>query len=256
MEMMSGSSGVLGRFCETDFGSWTSTPWCRSGAVTMKMTRSTSMTSTSGVTLMSEKASASSSSLKAMRRPSSGEVALGQVHELEGEVAHFRTRRAHPAAEVVVRDEGGNGRDEAGGGVDGGLGDPRRHHDDRRRALLGDLRERDHDAHHGAEEADERRRRGRGREKRQPPCEARRLDTGRALEGPFNGREALHEEAPRVGRRHFAAVLHLLVELGVTRAKNSDERARLALVADAEDVGELAALAEVLQEYARVGRSA
>src|SRR5471030_1523825 len=98
----------------------------------MKMTRSTSMTSTRGVTLMSEKASASSSSLKAICRPSSGEVVLGQVHELEGEIAHFRAGRTHLAAEVVVRDERWHGRDEAGRGVDEGLGDARRHDDDRR----------------------------------------------------------------------------------------------------------------------------
>src|SRR5664279_4333178 len=120
---MRGSSGVFGRFWATDFGSWTSTPWCRRGAVTMKMTRRTSMTSTSGVTLMSEKVFVSSSSLKATCRPALGEVALGQVHELELEVAHLGARRAHLPAEVVVRDERGHRGDEAGGGVDEGFRD-------------------------------------------------------------------------------------------------------------------------------------
>src|SRR5664279_643248 len=163
---MSGSSGVFGRFWATDFGSWTSTPWCRRGAVTMKITRRTSMTSTSGVTLMSEKVSASSSSLKATCRPALGEVALGQVHELELEVAHLGARRAHLPAEVVICDERGHRGDEAGRGVDEGFGDAGRHDDDRRRALLGNLRERHHDAHDGSKEADENRGRGRGREKR------------------------------------------------------------------------------------------
>src|SRR5664280_2966878 len=174
----------------------------------MKMTRSTSMTSTRGVTLMSEKAFASSSSLKATCRPALGEVALGQVHELEGEVAHLGAHRAHLPAEVVVRDERGHRGDEAGGGVDEGFRDARRH----------------------------------------DPC--------RALERALDGGEALHEEASGVGWRHFAAVLHLLVQLGVTRAEDADERARLAFVADSENVGEFAALAEVIQERARVGRGA
>jgi hypothetical protein len=48
----SGSSGVLsGSFCCC--GKVTSTPTVRSGAVTMNTMSSTSMTSTSGVTLMS-----------------------------------------------------------------------------------------------------------------------------------------------------------------------------------------------------------
>src|SRR5664280_2030077 len=194
MERMRGSSGVFGRFWATDFGSWTSTPWCRRGAVTMKMTRSTSMTSTRGVTLMSEKAFASSSSLKATCRPALGEVALGQVHELELEVAHLGARRAHLPAEVVVRDERGHRGDEAGGGVDEGFRDARRHDDDRRRALLGDLLERDHDAHDGSEEADERRGRGGGGEERHPAPETRRLDPCRALE------RAAGVETTRLGR--------------------------------------------------------
>src|SRR5450830_830485 len=235
MERMRGSSGVFGRFWATDFGSWTSTPWCRRGAVTMKMTWRTSMTSTSGVTLMSEKVFTSSSSLKATCRPALGEVALGQVHELELEVAHLGARRAHLPAAVVICDERGH------------------HGDDRRRALLGNLRERHHDAHDGSKEADENRGRGRGREERQPAREAGRLDAGRALEGALDRGEALDEEAARVGGRHLAAVLDLLVQLGVARAENTDERARLALVADPEHVGELPALAEVVQERARVG---
>src|SRR5512143_4223398 len=165
----------------------------------MKMTRRTSMTSTRGVTLMSEKAFASSSSLKAMERAARGEVALGQVHELELEVAHLGPGRAHLPAEVVVRDERGHRGDETGRRVDERFRDARRHDDDRRRAFLGDLLERDHDAHDGAEEADEDGGRGGGGEERHPAPEAGRLDPGRALERALDGGEALHEEAPRVG---------------------------------------------------------
>ena len=90
--------------------------------------------------------------------------------------------------------------------------------------------------------------------KERPAREARRLDAGGALERPFDGGEALHEEAAGVGGSDLAPVLHLLVELGVAGAEDPDERARLALVADPEDVGELAALAEVAEEGSRVGR--
>ena len=47
------SSG--GRSLPLAFGRFTSTPCCNSGAVTMKITSSTSMTSTNGVTLISER---------------------------------------------------------------------------------------------------------------------------------------------------------------------------------------------------------
>src|SRR5580765_607577 len=104
----------------------------------MKITRRTSMTSTRGVTLMSWKASASSSNRNATE--ASGEVALGQVHELEREVPHFAARRADARVEVVVGDEGRHGRDEPGRRVDEGLRDAGSHDDDRRRALGGDLR--------------------------------------------------------------------------------------------------------------------
>jgi hypothetical protein len=53
MERMIGSSTLEGRFVVSVFGSETETPWWSMGAVTMKMIRSTSITSTRGVTLMS-----------------------------------------------------------------------------------------------------------------------------------------------------------------------------------------------------------
>src|SRR5512143_384451 len=104
---MRGSSGSCGRFCETDFGSRTSIPCWRSGAVTMKMTRRTSITSTRGVTLMSDRAFVSSSSRKDIAgSAASGEMALGQVQELQREVVHLRADHPDLAIEVVVGDEG------------------------------------------------------------------------------------------------------------------------------------------------------
>ena len=52
MVMTSGSSGLVS-VCALVFGRSTGTPTVRSGAVTMKMMSSTSITSTNGVTLIS-----------------------------------------------------------------------------------------------------------------------------------------------------------------------------------------------------------
>src|SRR5229473_7305234 len=57
MERMIGSSTLEGRFVVSVLGRATETPWWSIGAVTMKMIRRTSMTSTSGVTLMSARLS-------------------------------------------------------------------------------------------------------------------------------------------------------------------------------------------------------
>ena len=53
IESTIGSSRFDRRFVVAVFGSATEMPWCSIGAVTMKMISSTSITSTSGVTLMS-----------------------------------------------------------------------------------------------------------------------------------------------------------------------------------------------------------
>ena len=106
-------------------------PWWSIGAVTMKMMSSTSITSTSGVTLMSARWSKGSRS--AVGRPWSScqcqsepysvtealrEIPLRQVDELEREVLHSRPLLAHLAHEVVVEDQRRDRGGEAGGGVD------------------------------------------------------------------------------------------------------------------------------------------
>src|SRR5260221_14665140 len=112
----------------------------------MKMTSSTSMTSTRGVTLISDMAPASSSSLKAIT--DSREVSLRQVHELQREVAHVQSRHTYLAIEIVIGDERGDRRHEAGGRVDERLPDARRHGHDGRGALRADAPDRHHDSPH------------------------------------------------------------------------------------------------------------
>src|SRR5258706_297895 len=132
MEITSGSWTRSGRFCALAFGSATSTPWWSMGAAIMKMMSSTSITSTSGVTLMSAITGSSSPfsppRLKAISLPlkwnqmRSGEIPLREVEELEHEVLHPGAQPAQVLGEIVVGDEGRNGGGEAGGGVDQRLG--------------------------------------------------------------------------------------------------------------------------------------
>src|SRR4029079_3135999 len=105
----------------------------------MKMMSSTSMTSTSGTTLIS----ASDVATRALRprrwRPPPdppvgctfcilGEVPLGDVQELEREVVHFGGELLHAVREVIVEIHRGNCREEARGGRNQRIGDARRDH--------------------------------------------------------------------------------------------------------------------------------
>src|SRR5574341_523834 len=85
------------------WGRFTSTPWVIIGAVTMKMIRRTSMTSTSGVTLMSAiiLRSPPLPSVKAMASHLV-RVALEEVQELDGEAVHPGGDHADPVREIVV----------------------------------------------------------------------------------------------------------------------------------------------------------
>src|SRR5690348_12827543 len=199
METTSGSSTRIGRFVASARGRATSTPWWSMGAAIMKMISSTSITSTSGVTLMS--ASTGSSSfppkppppprLNAMASPPRflGEVPLGQVEELEGEVLEAAAEDADPVREVVVADERRDGGGQAGGRVDERLGDAGRHGHDRGRAGHADVAEGVHDAPDRAEKADEGCRGGGGGEQRDPAGEVLHLDARRPGERPLEGRE-------------------------------------------------------------------
>src|SRR4051812_10503260 len=111
-------------------GSSTCTPVVRSGAVTMKMTSRTSMTSMSGVTLMSF--------IPPMRRPLARPPAppmppapmagldpseLGAGRDVGGEAFHEVRDLPHPAREVVVRHDRRDRGHQADRGRDERLGD-------------------------------------------------------------------------------------------------------------------------------------
>src|SRR5579859_7681674 len=158
-------------------GSFTSTwDWLMSGAVTMKMTSSTSMTSTSGVTLMSARlVPADSSSPPSAWRANAmvfsahaawlEEVPIDDVQEVAGEVLHLRGEHLNPVEEHVVEDDRRDRGEESDGGSDQGLGDPRGHRLDGGVAGgAGEGLEAGHDPPHRSEQPDERRGGGHGGE--------------------------------------------------------------------------------------------
>src|SRR5262245_45991759 len=117
------SSTAVGR--EDVLGRLTSIPRYIMGAVSMKMRRSTSTTSTSGMMLISasdvpiRRPSPGSSNLNAIfgGAPQLGRAAE-DVQEIEGEAVHLGGPVLHAVDEVVVADDGGDGRAEAGRGGD------------------------------------------------------------------------------------------------------------------------------------------
>src|SRR3954471_20341859 len=144
------------------FGRSTCTPVVRSGAVTMKMTRRTSMTSMSGVTLISF--------MPPMRRlpwrepPPAPANAISDASELrarcdvEREGVHDVRDLADAAREVVVGHDRRDRGDEADRRRDERLGDLRRDDREVRALLISDREERVHDSVDRSEEADEGRR--------------------------------------------------------------------------------------------------
>src|SRR5712692_9091900 len=112
------------------------------GAVSMKISSSTSTTSTNGMILIS-------ASEPPIRRPSPPPEsrlnaifasvlqhgARDQVEEIHREPLHLRGPVLHSVDEVVVGDDGGDGGGEAEGGGDEGFRDARRHHREVRGAL-------------------------------------------------------------------------------------------------------------------------
>src|SRR4051794_16416770 len=140
-----------------------------SGAVTMKMMSRTSMTSTSGVTLMSVIAlrpDPVSPPEKANLGRLLEDVALDDVEEIGGEVAHLVLEDPDPRVECVVRDQRRDRRKQSDRGGDEGLADGPRHGGEIGVSRLVDVAEGPHDSPHRAEEADEGGRRGGGPEER------------------------------------------------------------------------------------------
>src|SRR5579875_2714708 len=132
------------------------------GAVSMKITSSTSTTSTRGVMLISASAVWVWPPLlvKATGRLHGVLIGLQRrffhaVEQLAAEVVHAGGEVAAAGGELVVGDHGGNGDDQAGRGGDQRFRHARSHRTERRGSLHGQAVEGVDDAHDGAEESDE-----------------------------------------------------------------------------------------------------
>src|SRR5688500_18984964 len=104
-------------------GRSTSTPVCSIGAATMKITRSTSITSIIGVTLMSELRSPSPRFIAMGLAPSAQEVALDDVQVVVLERLHLGAEHLDAADEEVVRDHRRDRRHQADRRREQGLAD-------------------------------------------------------------------------------------------------------------------------------------
>ena len=103
-------------------------------------------------------------------------VPLRQIQKLQREILHLAAGLTEALDEVVVGEKGGDGGEEAGGGVDERLADARRDGRDRGGRCRSDRGEGVHDSPYRSEEADERRGcRGRG-EEGEIARQARRFD--------------------------------------------------------------------------------
>src|SRR5690242_18603 len=122
----------------------------------MKMTSSTSMTSMSGVTLISF-----IPPRRRLPRPPPVAIAISDASEFGargdvlGETFHAVGDDLDSAREVVVRHDGGNGRDEPDGGRDKCFGDFWSDDGQVRVLLVSDAQKRVHDSVDRAEKADE-----------------------------------------------------------------------------------------------------
>src|SRR2546425_7041374 len=156
------------------FGRRTSMPRVIMGAVTMKMISRTRMTSTRGVTLMSDSAGpnrprprpgrviaiASDADLARFDGSRGGaaglDLGLGDRGESEDEAIDAAAQTARPGQEEVVADDGRDGGEQSGGGGDQRLGDPGRDRREAGGAGDADSLKGVHDAPDGPEQPDER----------------------------------------------------------------------------------------------------
>src|SRR5512139_2374634 len=129
------SSGFLGG--SSVIGSFTAAPFWSMGVTTMKMIRSTSTTSTRGVTLMSDR------TLSALTLCTRGLVLLEEeVHELGRGVGHLDLEALEPRREIVERHDRGDGDEDPERRRDERLGDTGRHGGETARARHRDAGER------------------------------------------------------------------------------------------------------------------
>src|SRR5205823_3471466 len=247
----------------TSFSSWCSiccvcargrstfTPLWMRGAVTMKMMSNTSMTSTSGVTLMSVIAlrpDPVSPPEKANSRRLLEDVALDDVEEVGGEVAHLVLEDADPRVECVVSDQRGHRRKESHRGGDQGLADGPRHGGEIGVSHLVDVAECPHDPPHRAEEADEGRRRGGGPEERDARFQRGQFGVRGAAQGALHVLES--GELVVHGGIGLGLGLRDLRQLDIAGAKDLRDGRERQLVGDLVDLVEPLAAPERLQETA------
>src|SRR4051812_17370527 len=168
-------------------GRVTGTPCWSMGAMIIMMMSSTSITSTSGVTLMSDltpplppscmamvrspgeamKLTAPDDSASGARQPDSVLRGLLDevVHELRRRIVHFDVEVVEAAGEVVVEPHRRDGDEQPECGLDERLGNTGGYRADAARTGGRDTDERIDDADDRAEQSDERRRRADGRER-------------------------------------------------------------------------------------------
>src|SRR5215218_5393615 len=196
-------SGLSCVFAAT--GSLTSTPFWSIGAMIIMMMSSTSMTSTSGVTLISDLTPPLPPSCIAMARysqplesgrpgPASrrrsvctslrGSLLDEVIDELRRRVVHFDVEVIEPAGEVIVKPHRGDRHEETERGLDDRLGDTGRDRADAARAGRRNPDERIDDADDRAEQSDERRRRADRRERVDTLLQVRLGERGGPLNGP------------------------------------------------------------------------
>src|SRR6266702_1356106 len=129
------------------------------GAVTMKMIRRTSITSTSGVTLICDIAERSLLLLLpiSIRPPLfAAERAMHDVQKFGREAVHLGTQHSDLVLKMVVPHDRRNGGDQADGGGDQRLGDPGCHDRQGSGTCFADSLECSHNPPDRAEQADER----------------------------------------------------------------------------------------------------
>src|ERR1700722_3753840 len=175
-------------------------PDCSTGAVTMKMTSRTRTTSTSGVMLISasEVRVWPELAVKATCGLPLHRILVGvqtdffeAVEQFAGKVVHAGGKLAQRRSELVVGDNRWDGDEQAGCGRDEGLRDARGHSAQCSCPLCTEAVESIHDAHHGAEQAHERRYRADGGQPGKAALQHGKRFAGRSLGGALERSDVL-----------------------------------------------------------------
>src|SRR5271157_10889 len=157
--MVTTGSSCAVSFTACTLGTSTSMPNSITWAVSMKMIRSTSTTSTNGVTLISDRLPPPPRRLDPYPPPPLTEIAmallsetaLGHVQELHGKVVHARADLPNPVAKNIIENRRGDGGRQARRRGNQRFRNARRHRAQAGRAHLSQLVKRADDAQHRAE---------------------------------------------------------------------------------------------------------